>query len=87
MDAVFAGPLPKSLNGIETLFTDGSPFMSETMTCGDLFLAAFFRFAVDLQPGVLDNFPKCKALHTHVENLPGIRQWNKEHPAVYFKRE
>jgi len=90
MDAAFTaetGMVMKKLAGIEKCFdSSDSIFMCSEVNVGDYVLAAALRLCVDLQADCLENFPKTKALHDHVNAMETIVAYNAKHGYPYFKR-
>ena len=88
MDALFAAGsrLQKILSGVEATFAGDGPFVGSAATPGDYMLAAALMQCTFLQADSLDGYPRCKALHDHVQAMEAAQAYLKTVPYPYFKR-
>jgi glutathione S-transferase len=84
-DKVFAEEYPAQLAFLEKLLTND--FFTSELTTGSLAIFNAFNLALDLQPTLLDNYPKLKAFYERVSALPAIKAYLDENVAPYLKRD
>eukprot|EP00276_Gloeochaete_wittrockiana_P010385 CAMPEP_0184652400 /NCGR_PEP_ID=MMETSP0308-20130426/10088_1 /TAXON_ID=38269 /ORGANISM="Gloeochaete witrockiana, Strain SAG 46.84" /LENGTH=199 /DNA_ID=CAMNT_0027087243 /DNA_START=56 /DNA_END=655 /DNA_ORIENTATION=+ len=84
--AVFETDVPKHFGFLEALLPSASGFASK-ITTGDLAVFSVINILLDLEPTVVDNFPKLKAFYAGLSENAGIKSYLDQNIPAYFKRD